>query len=53
VETTERRRWETIGFGLAAGVVLAVPGLGLFFRSVAIVAATGILRLDDPGRSEG
>jgi hypothetical protein len=50
VEATERRRWETLGFGLAAGAVLVLPVLGLFFRSVAMVAATGILALDEPGR---
>jgi hypothetical protein len=50
VEATERRRWEMLGFGLAAGAVLVIPVVGLFFRSVAMVAATGILQLDDPGR---
>jgi hypothetical protein len=50
VEATERRPWETIGFGVAAGLVLAVPVVGLFFRAVAMVAATGIVKLDDPGR---
>lgn len=44
VEATERRPWETLGFGLAVGALLAIPGAGLFFRSVAIVGATALLR---------
>lgn len=47
VEATERRRWETVGFGLAVGALVAIPVVGLFFRSVAIVGATGIVRLDE------
>jgi len=47
VEATERRRYETLGFGLAVGALVAIPVVGLFFRSVAIVAATGIVRLDE------
>jgi hypothetical protein len=42
VSFTERHPWETAGFALAAGVLLAIPGVGLFFRSVAIAAATGM-----------
>ena len=40
VHFTERHAAETAGFGAAVGIVLAVPGLGLFFRAIAIVAAT-------------
>ena len=43
VEATERRPWETLGFGLAIGALLTIPGVGLFFRSVAIVGATELL----------
>lgn len=43
VQFTERRPFETLGFGLAVGLVLLVPVLGIFFRSVAIAAATGLL----------
>ncbi|MFT3917435.1 MAG: EI24 domain-containing protein [Anaeromyxobacteraceae bacterium] len=47
VHETERRRVETLGFGLAVGALCAIPVLGLFFRSVAIVGATGLVRLDE------
>jgi hypothetical protein len=40
---TERHRWETLGFGLLVGAVLAVPVLGLCFRAVAITAAAALL----------
>jgi hypothetical protein len=64
IHFTERSPWECAGFGLAAGVLLAVPGLGLLFRAAAIVAATGLVAelgvgavgvagtptADDPGR---
>lgn len=40
VAFTERHPWETAGFAVVIGVLLAIPGVGLFFRSVAIVAAT-------------
>jgi hypothetical protein len=44
---TERHPWETAGFGLVMGTLLAVPVLGLFFRAVGITAATALLgRLD-------
>jgi hypothetical protein len=52
VQATERRRWETLGFGLAVGVLVAIPVAGLFFRSVAIVGATGIVRLDEDAIAE-
>ncbi|MFO0584165.1 MAG: EI24 domain-containing protein [Anaeromyxobacter sp.] len=47
VHETERRRVETLGFGLAVGALCAIPVVGLFFRSVAIVGATGLVRLDE------
>jgi hypothetical protein len=40
---TERHALETLGFGLVVGTLLAVPVLGLFFRSVAITSATALL----------
>jgi hypothetical protein len=42
VEFTERHPWEAVGCGAAIGALLAVPVLGLFFRSAAIVAMTGL-----------
>ena len=49
VRFTERHAWETAGFGLAIGTVLAVPVVGLFFRAVAITAATALIgRLGEP-----
>jgi hypothetical protein len=42
VEFTERHAWEVAGFALVLGALLAIPGVGLFFRSFAIVAATGM-----------
>jgi hypothetical protein len=54
VRFTERHPWETAGFAAGIGVVLAIPVVGLFFRSVAITAATDLVgRLghvsEDPG----
>lgn len=43
IHFTERNPWECAGFALAAGVLLAVPGIGLLFRAAAIVAATSLL----------
>ncbi len=40
---TERHPWESAGFGLASGAVLAVPVLGVFFRAVALTAATALV----------
>jgi hypothetical protein len=40
---TERQPWESAGFGLASVAVLAVPVLGVFFRAVAITAATALV----------
>ncbi|HEY6099708.1 MAG TPA: hypothetical protein VIW03_09780 [Anaeromyxobacter sp.] len=47
---TERHPWETAGFALAAGALLLVPVLGLFFRAVAIAAATALHGALDEGR---
>ncbi|MBK9516783.1 MAG: hypothetical protein IPO09_05380 [Anaeromyxobacter sp.] len=52
VRFTERHPFEAAGFGLVAGALLATPVLGLFFRAVAITAATGLvgrLGLIEPG----
>jgi hypothetical protein len=43
VELTERHRWEAAGFGLTVGALLLVPVAGLFFRAVAITAATALV----------
>jgi hypothetical protein len=49
VRFTERHPWETAGFAGGIGVVLAIPVVGLFFRSVAITAATAMIgRLGPP-----
>jgi hypothetical protein len=49
VRFTERHRWETTGFAAGIGLVLAIPVAGLFFRSVAITAATAMVgRLGSP-----
>jgi hypothetical protein len=40
---TERHRWESTGFGVASVAFLAVPVLGVFFRAVAITAATALV----------
>ena len=49
VRFTERHVWETAGFAAGVGVVLAIPVAGLFFRSVAITAATDLVgRLGPP-----
>lgn len=55
VRFTERHRWETAGFGLAVGAVLAIPGVGFFFRAIGIVAATALnarLEGDDAGGAD-
>jgi hypothetical protein len=39
---TERHPWETAGFALATGALLVLPGVGLFFRAVAIAGATAL-----------
>lgn len=43
IHLTERRPWECLGFGLAAGLLLATPVLGLAFRAVAITAAAALV----------
>jgi hypothetical protein len=49
VRFTERHPWETAGFAAGIGAVLAIPVVGLFFRSVAITAATDLVgRLGNP-----
>jgi hypothetical protein len=49
VRFTERHPWETAGFAAGIGVVLAIPVAGLFFRAVAITAATAMVgRLGSP-----
>ena len=49
VRFTERHPWEVAGFATGIGVVLAIPVVGLFFRSVAITAATDLIgRLGSP-----
>ena len=43
VRFTERHPWETLGFGLTAGLFLLIPGVGLFFRAIAISGATSLI----------
>ncbi len=43
VHFTERHPWETAGFAAGIGLVLVIPVAGLFFRSVAITAATSMV----------
>jgi hypothetical protein len=45
---TERHRWESAGFGAGAVVFLAIPVLGVFFRAVAITAATALVVRHEP-----
>jgi hypothetical protein len=45
---TERRAWESSGFGAGAVVFLAIPVVGVFFRAVAITAATALVVRDEP-----
>jgi hypothetical protein len=40
---TERQPWESAGFGAGAVLFLAIPVLGVFFRAVAITAATSLV----------
>ena len=44
-EFTERHRWESAGLAAAAVAFLAIPVAGVFFRAVAVTAAT-LLALD-------
>ena len=48
---TERRPLEVFGFATALGTLLAVPVLGLLFRSVAIIAATQLASHDPEFRA--
>jgi len=49
---TELHPWPSAGFALAAGAFLAIPVVGVFFRAVAITAATIlVVRLDLPPSS--
>jgi hypothetical protein len=49
IRFSERHPWETTGFAAGVGVLLAIPVAGLFFRSVAITAATALVgRLGSP-----
>jgi hypothetical protein len=43
VAFTARHPWEALGFGLAALLLLVLPGLGLLFRAVVTTAATGLV----------
>jgi hypothetical protein len=43
VRFTERHAVETVAFGAVVGTVLLIPVAGLFFRAVAITAATALL----------
>ena len=45
---TDRHRWESAGFGAGAGAFLAVPVVGVFFRAVAITAATAMVVRREP-----
>jgi hypothetical protein len=40
---TERHAWESAGFGTGTVAFLAIPILGVFFRAVAITAATALV----------
>ena len=49
---TERHPWTSAGFALAAVAFLALPVVGVFFRAVAIAAAT-LLVVDGEARAAG
>jgi hypothetical protein len=40
---TERHQWESAGFAAGTVAFLAIPVLGVFFRAVAITAATALV----------
>jgi hypothetical protein len=46
-EFTERHPWETTGYGVGTVAFLAIPVVGVFFRAVAIVAATRMVVRDE------
>ncbi len=53
VDTVEREPWVSLGFGLGAAALLAVPGLNLLFRPAVVVGGVHLraqLRLDEPER---
>ncbi len=50
---TERHRWTTAGFGAGAVLFLAIPVLGVFFRAVAILAATGLVVREEARAGSG
>jgi len=45
---TERHPWESAGFAVGAVTFLAIPVLGVFFRAVAITAATAMVVREAP-----
>ncbi|MGC3997582.1 MAG: hypothetical protein QM767_08855 [Anaeromyxobacter sp.] len=48
VAFTERHPWETAGFAVVMGLILAVPGVGLCFRAAGIAGATALVgRLEE------
>ena len=52
IRFTERNGWETAGFGLVVCALVTIPVAGLFFRAVAITAATALLgRLGEPAEA--
>lgn len=46
---TERHPWESAGFALGTVTFLAIPVLGVFFRAVAITAATAMVVSEETG----
>ena len=46
---TERHPWESAGFALGTVTFLAIPVLGVFFRAVAITAATALVVREETG----
>jgi hypothetical protein len=46
---TERHLWESAGFALGTVTFLAIPLLGVFFRAVAITAATAMVVREETG----
>ena len=45
---TERHPWESAGFAVGTVTFLAIPVLGVFFRAVAITAATAMVVKGEP-----
>jgi hypothetical protein len=50
---TERHPWESAGFGVGTVAFVAIPVLGVFFRAVAITAATSLVVRDERPFREG